>query len=459
MAIREITDANQFIDIISSIKSNRYITFAYVNTYDIHGRLSRGENKVDTAKLQQILDTHKEKYGSTKAYQGYQEFHDNEKMKKYPYSIIQVIRYNMRWVSKNDFGKAYNKWKGMMNNIRTEYLLDPIGDKEGYVDTLNYGSGGVGVGNTDNTRDEIYLQTINTPKFLDDRFFICDMAGEIVEETTEEIFKMLKKQKADTDANNIRKKHNITDLSTEEEKAQVEQKIKEFRAKVEELNSTLSPRTFKSSKTLFITATTDDKKRYFYINTNLTDNIGSAKSPIRINPQSFIEFANEYAKNSFIQQESMLREYKRMINEFRNMRTNKKVVRLTESKLKSLIAEAVQQVLSESNPFTTAYPAATKSFERSGGKSTRAEEHFNSDRGAKFERYGDEQIAEMVGCDPRMITWSRRRGWEKPDGMSFEMFAKLGRILNRLKTQDKKFRANQERNKITDVGDDFGAPV
>lgn len=287
---RNLSDANNLLDVLSEIRGNKFVTFSYMKLYKLQTKRTRGNNTYNPEQLKKCLEQFAEKYGETTTYKGLKLFYENEKTKQFPYSIIQVLRYNTQWTSQKSFNEKYTEFRKQEDIIRPKYGLKIRGNKESGLEVLDYGQTGITVGTTENTQDNLYLRmNMFNAKLLDNVLYLLDEKGKVIEEVPTELINTLKYIESDSDANAIIKA-NIPENPTNEDILRVDNMVKKYKNEIDELK--FSPKNYRVDRVLFITATANGKK-YFFSN----DKLASSIDKVIVDNDYFKSLSDNYLKN------------------------------------------------------------------------------------------------------------------------------------------------------------------
>ena len=290
--IRNLSTANNLLDVLSDITGNKFVTFSYLKLYKLQTKRTRGINVYNPEQLKADLDKFAEKYGNTETYKGLKRFYDDKTLKEFPYTVINVLRYNTQWTSQKDFNEKYTNFRQQEDIIRPKYGLPVRGHKESGLEVLDYGQTGITVGNTENTQDNLYLRmNMFNAKLLDNVLYLLDEKGNVIEEVPTELINTLKYIESDSDANAITKK-NLPENPTQEDIDRVSQMVIDYYDDINELK--FKPKNYRVDRVLFITATANEQK-YFFANDKLTTAIDKKV----VNPSSFRPYIDNYIEKNF----------------------------------------------------------------------------------------------------------------------------------------------------------------
>lgn len=323
MALRKIYGINEFIDIMSGIKRG-FVAVCYLSSAKVKKTL-RGS---DVEAFGNDLDSNRtegdeEYYNTLKQYQG-------GSIKKFPYNgVVKMSRIEFNWQSEKKYGENFGKYADARDALITKYGGEPV-RKQGTDTRLDYGTGGVSVGSTDNTQGRLYShQNGATVKPLDEYYFLADTNGQLKGGISKEAIKNIVAKSGDADGVAALKRVNASDET-----------IKSYLEELKALKFRVLKLMYHSI--LFVVGTVDGEKIFFW-NSELANQIGSGSYVVAIDPTSFKEKAKELYKKSYKEIEE---NYKELMQENRNMKTNK--IKLTENDIRHLVTESVKRILKES---------------------------------------------------------------------------------------------------------------
>ena len=323
MALRKIYDINEFIDIMSSIKNGAFATVCYLSSAKVKKTL-RGS---DVEAFGNDLDSNRtegddEYYNTLKQYQG-------GSIKKFPYNgVVKMSRIQFNWQSEKKYGENFGKYADARDALITKYGGEPV-RKQGTDTRLDYGTGDVSVGSTDNTQGRLYShQNGATVNYLDEYYFLVDTNGQLKGGISKEAIKNIVAKSGDADGVAALKRVNASDET-----------IKSYLEELKALKFRVLKLMYDS--VLFVVATVDDEKIFFW-NSKLANQVGSGSYVVAIDPVSFKEKAKELYRKSY---EEIENNYTELMQENRNMKSNK--IKITENDIKYLVAESVKRILRE----------------------------------------------------------------------------------------------------------------
>lgn len=259
---RRIATANEFFDILSSMKGGCFATIGYVT----------GANLT----IPQVKKKNPET-GRMKGYDDYETFgkelgHDGEVG-----GVIKLTSYTLNWSTPESIGKAYKKYKADANNIRSEFGLEPMQDRESYKSTQEYGDNGISTysGNNDDLKLHSYTaQNVHNAR-TKGIYYLISTEGKVIRELDKsELLSYFKK------------KSEMSGVSALRKMGATEERIQEFIDKMNGLK--MSYKNFEASSILYMVATVNGEK-IVYINENLTQSVRG----INIIPAEFTKIAKE----------------------------------------------------------------------------------------------------------------------------------------------------------------------
>ena len=316
MSTRKVKSSNDFFDLLDKLRNNCFVSIGYVT----------GAN-LDVPKVKRINP----KSGRPKGYPDYTPF----KNEGYPQEIgalVKITAYNFRYSSRDAIAHHYdNVYKPSANEIRGEVGLPPIKDAENsYKETLNYGVRGVDAYSGNNS--DLEGNTYNPQNVFGAKIkgvtYVVGTDGHIIRGLSDNEVKPYLKAKREIDGVSALRKMGVD-----------EEKIQQYIEKIKALKFTY--KNFESHSILWMCATVDGEK-IVYIN----DSLRRAVDGIDINPSDFRAIARERYQISLNDLHEMVQRYNsNIINESKHK--NKKIVRLTESELKQMIAESIMATLME----------------------------------------------------------------------------------------------------------------
>ena len=287
---RRIATANEFFDILSSMKGGCFATIGYVTGANLN--------------IPQVKKKNPET-GRMKGYDDYETFgkelgHDGEVG-----GVIKLTSYTLNWSTPESIGKAYKKYKADANNIRSEFGLEPMQDRESYKSTQEYGDNGISTYSGNN--DELKLHSYTAQNVHNARtkgiYYLISTEGKVMREVDKsELLSYFKK------------KSEMSGVSALRKMGATEERIQEFIDKMNGLK--MSYKNFEASSILYMVATVNGEK-IVYINENLTQSVRG----INIIPAEFTKIAKERYNIDFRTiQEAIEESEKEMLNEHQGIK-------------------------------------------------------------------------------------------------------------------------------------------
>ena len=276
---RRIADINEMIDIMSSIQGGVFVSLCYMNSAKIGKTLSGKDINVD--QFGQDLDNNRIE-GDDDIYNNLKNYQQGgvSRKNKFPYGgIVKMSTYQFNWQSEDNYGKNFHNYAKKRDELLAKYGAEIQKRELKHDEKLNFGTG-VSVGATDNTKHKLYThQNGATIRNAKSKYFIVDNDGELKGGVSYEAIKEL-----------ISKTKNIDGLSALKKIGATEDQIQEYIQDLKALNFRVLKLMFDSI--LYIVCSVNGEK-LVYINNNLAKEVGSGAAVVKINPQSFIEMANE----------------------------------------------------------------------------------------------------------------------------------------------------------------------
>lgn len=275
---RRIANASEFFDILSSMKGGCFATIGYVTGANLS--------------IPQVKRKNPET-GRMKGYDDYESFgkalgHDGEVG-----GIIKLTSYTLNWSTPESLGKAYKKYKADANNIRSEFGIEPIQDRDSYKSTQAYGNNGVSVysGNNEDLGLHSYTaQNIHNAR-IKGMYYLVGTDGMVMREVDKSEL-----------VSYFKKKSEMSGVSALRKMGATEERIKEYIDKMNGLG--MSYKNFEASSILYMVATVNGEK-IVYINENLTQSVRG----INIVPAEFTKIAKERYKIDFASLKEAIEEY------------------------------------------------------------------------------------------------------------------------------------------------------
>lgn len=299
--MRVLKSSNEFFELMDQIGNGKFVTIGYVTGANLNVPKVKRKNPATNR---------------MKGYPDYSAFVDDSGEEVG--AVVKIKSYNMRYLNRNTVGKMYDKWKSDVDAIRGEYGLGPMGSTSGYKKSTNWSPNGPEMydGKNEALRSHSYNPQNRfgvKPKSVT---YAVNRDGHIIRELSDAELKPF-----------LGARKEVGGVKALREMGVEEERIKEFINRINDLK--FSYINFESNSILWVAATVNGEK-IIYIN----DNFNRAVDDININPDEFIAIARERYKEDLAElQES----YRR--------RTNKKVVRLTESDLRGIVRSVVLECI------------------------------------------------------------------------------------------------------------------
>lgn len=255
--MRRIATPDEIFDILDDSKGRKFATIGYVTGAKLNMPTVRKINP-ETNRMKNFDDY--EALGKKLGYEG--EIG----------GIVKLTSYTIQLSNRKQVGKDYADYKDKVNDLRKEYGLDPMKDKEGYTMTLNYGINGISAygGNNQEKQGHVYYPANTYGVHPKSTYYVLDKDGSIDKEVSkEELNDLLKTTKISVSGENELRKMGVED-----------EKIKEYVEKIQSLG--MAYKNFEYSSILYIVGSANGEK-YIYINTNLNRAIGN----VNVDPKEF----------------------------------------------------------------------------------------------------------------------------------------------------------------------------
>lgn len=295
--MRRIESSDKFFDLLDQIGRGKFITIGYVSGANL---------AVPTVSRKNPATNRMKKYDD------YSVFGEDIG------ALVKITSYNMQYNHRDTVNKKYGEYKKAFNDLRAEYGIAPMQDKESYKTGSNWGSNGPDLynGGNDALKSHSYNAQNTYGAKIKSVTYAVGTDGHIIQELTPEQVKPYLKAKAPVSGVKA-----LRDMGVEEER------IQEFIKREAELH--MRYKNFESNSILWIAATINGEK-IIYINDRLT----RAVNDINIAPEDFISIA----KKRYQEDLATLQE---MANRYSNKLT------LTESELKQVVKEAAMKIITE----------------------------------------------------------------------------------------------------------------
>lgn len=315
---RRVETPERIFDILDQIKKGDWITIGYVTSADLNVPKVQRRNPLTNR---------------MKGYDDYSVFgNENGEIA----GLVKVSAWNFRYYNRKDISNRYHKeYKPSVNAIRGEYGLDPVADKEGYTQTMNYGKGGVSVYGGGNNALQGHSYAPQNVADVKPKSVIYPIGqdGKILNFnglSQEQIIPYLKAKREVDGVAKLRK------MEVEEDR------IEEYIKRIKDLK--FSYKNFEQNSILWVAATVNGEALIY-----LNPNMARVVNEIPIDTNDFLKIAlNRYKKElddvvrKSEQERSMNNQTVSTIPESKN-----RPLRLTESELKQVIREAAMKIITE----------------------------------------------------------------------------------------------------------------
>lgn len=294
--MRRVESSDKFFDLLDQMGKGKFVTIGYVTSANLNvpkvKRLNPATNRM-------------------KGYDDYSAFGENIG------ALVKITSYNMQYNHRDTVAKQYAQYKNDFNNIRAEYGLDPIKDKESYSEKSNWSDNGPGLykGNNQDLQGHSYNAQNTYKARKKSVVYAVDNNGHIVKELSQEQVQPYLKAKSPLSGVKA-----LRDMGVEEEK------IQEYIRREAELK--MSYRNFESNSILWMVSGINGEK-FIYINDRLMRSVNE----INIVPEDFIAIAKK--------------RYQEDLATIQEMSRRQDKARLIESKIRRIIRESVNSVINE----------------------------------------------------------------------------------------------------------------
>jgi hypothetical protein len=311
---RRVETPNAIFDILDQIKKGDWVTIGYVTSADLNVPKVQRRNPLTNR---------------MKGYDDYSVFgNDNGEIG----GLVKISAWNFRYYNRRDvLDRYYGQYKPSANAIRADYGLDPIGDSEGYTQTINYGNGGVGAYGGSNAALQGHVYAPQNVANVKPTSVIYPIGkdGKILN------FSGLSKEQIIPYLKAAREVDGVAKLR----KMEIEDaKIKEYIQRIKDLK--FSYKNFEQNSILWVAATVGGEA-LVYLNPKMTRIVND----ITIDTNDFLQIALKRYKKELddIVKRS---EEERSTNEM-PVESRKRQLKLTESELKQVVKEAAMKIITE----------------------------------------------------------------------------------------------------------------
>lgn len=379
---RRVADINEMIDIMSSIQGGVFVSLCYMNSAKIGKTLSGKDINVD--QFGQDLDNNRiegddEIYNNLKNYQQGGVSRKN----KFPYGgIVKMSTYQFNWQSEDNYGKNFHNYANKRDELLAKYGAEIQKRELKHDEKLNFGTG-ISVGATDNTKHKLYThQNGATIRNAKSKYFIVDNDGELKGGVSYEAIKEL-----------ISKTKNIDGLSALKKIGATEEQIQEYIRDLKALNFRVLKLMFDSI--LYIVCSVNGEK-IVYINNNLAKEVGSGSYIVNINPQSFIDMANQLYRQDMT-----------------NLQESENRYNIFKTKINESVRSVLRSVLKEGKESTR---EANKMIRRLYNAVNKVTHGFYKDNGWEGVDSVLDVIENTIGDEGDLSVWCENGGYAKQIG-------------------------------------------
>lgn len=308
---RRIANVEEIIDIMTSIKGGQFVTFGYVSDAKVYKKRSSVSDE-DLDVLGNNLDTIKGTFGNEDAmrnhgyYSKLSTFHsgkdeNGKDVKKLPFAgLIKLTTSQINFISEKSFRQKEAEYLTKRDEINKKYgVYKAPEERRGKATTelQDYGNGGIAVGNTDNTRDKVYMHTNGaTRKSIGEPiYYFVDDNGNLISEPVSKNLAISIIAKS-TKTKPVEAANDVLKLT------QDENIVKQYVKEIEDLNFKILK--YDYDKIIFISCTYNGEK-IFYINDKMSGNISKG---LTVAPETFEQIAYDGLEraNKYLKEEAMI---------------------------------------------------------------------------------------------------------------------------------------------------------
>ena len=275
---RRIATANEFFDILSSMKGGCFATIGYVTGANLNLPKVKRKNP---------------QTGRMVGYDDYETFGKELGQDGEIGGIVKLTSYTLNWSNPKNIANAYQKYKDNLNTIRSEYGLKPTQARESYKSTQSYGNNGISTytGGNDDLKLHSYTAQNTHNARIKSFYYLIDTEGMVMREVNK-----------DELLSYFKKKNELSGVKELRDMGETEERIQEYIDKVKNLK--MSYQTFESSSILYMVATVNGEK-IVYINENLSQCVKG----VNIIPAEFTKIAKERYKIDYSALQEAIEEY------------------------------------------------------------------------------------------------------------------------------------------------------
>lgn len=379
---RRIANMDEMIDKLSSISGGVFVSLCYINCAKI-GKTLSGKG-IDIDQFGQDLDNNRTE-GDDEIYNGLKNYQQggSSRKNKFPYGgIVKMSRYQFNWQTEDAYGKNFNKYATQRDALLAKYGAAIQKREDKYDEKLNFGNG-VSVGSTDNTKHKLYThQNGATIRNAKSEYFVVDEDGELLGGISFNAIKQIVNQSKNIDGLNALKKIGAT-----------EEQIQEYIQDLKALNFRVLKLMYDSI--LYIVCSVDGEK-IVYINDNLAKQVGSGSYIVNINPQSFIDMANQLYRQDMT-----------------NLQESENRYNIFKTKINESVRNVLRSVLKEGKESTR---EANKMIRRLYNAVDKVTHGFYKDNGWEGVDSVLDVIENTIGDEGDLSVWCENGGYAKQIG-------------------------------------------
>ena len=352
MTVRQIKSQNEFIDIMTSMKGRKFITFGYVSGVELphmpKKKVPNPEYGTKPRARKEINAPDWEALGNEMGYGGAIG------------GIVKFTTYNCKYSNEEEYNDAYNTYRTKNDELRAKYGLEPMGKASYNTDTISYGAG-VKQYNGDNEENKNHLYSDQNlfGSTKHSAYYKVDMDGNV--DTSKELsfadIQMYMRQSAD----NINPEHRkmLMQVSANGSDSGYNQLVK-LGAEDEKITSYLKElvalkmksQRFIYDKVVFMVGCCNGE--YFYY---LNDQMNTVVKHLAcdVNISSFMELATEKYKDSIV-------DLKGMSDESAAQALEESVGRAFDKNFDTLLGNELNEAIKRNRLINEAVDKAMKSF-------------------------------------------------------------------------------------------------
>lgn len=283
---------DEFIDTISSMSGRKFVTFGYICGANLNLPQTKRVNP-KTGRMVKCNDL--------------PAFANELGVEGEIGGMVKLSRYNLRFMSRNEFTKAYGEFNKKFGELKTKYDYPEANRKSDgkYTETMDYGKGiDVYKGNREELKGKTYIKQDITGAKVRSKYYLLDKDGFIINEySKQDLTEYLKDMR-------LPEPGVIAMRKLGRDEAEIQAYIKEF------TQIKLIPKSFEYNQILYMVGTADGEK-FLYINDQLQNTIRDVECEIDVN--QFVKIAENQYKDSFIELSQYVNEVPQQVNEAVNI--------------------------------------------------------------------------------------------------------------------------------------------